>query len=101
MSDVSVTVPANANNVVPKKSLSTKQTILAFLSLFMYIAYHVLMVLSARESAKDNEKLSNIYGLACGVAFTVFGFTIHIFPGILGIVISIVYAVFTIMSFMK
>lgn len=99
MSDVSVTVPAN--NVVPKKSLSTKQTILAFTSLLMYVAYHILMVFSARESAKDNMKLSNIYGLACGVAFTVFGFTIHVFPGILGIVISIVYAIFTIMSFSK
>ena len=99
MTDVSVSVPVN--NVVPPKSLSTKQIIYAFLSLFMYIAYHVLMVLSARESAKDNKKMSNIYGLACGVAFTVFGFTIHMFPFILGVIISLVYTGLTIASFVK
>ena len=99
MTEVSVSVPVN--NAVPKKGLSTKQTILAFTSLLMYVAYHVLMVLSAKESAKNNRKMSNIYGLACGVAFTLFGFTIHMFPGILGIVISLVYTGLTIASFMK
>ena len=98
MTEVSVSVPVNN---VPKKVLSTKQTILAFTSLLMYVAYHVLMVLSAKESAKNNRKMSNIYGLACGVAFTLFGFTIHLFPGILGIVISLVYTGLTIASFMK
>lgn len=99
MTDVSVSIPVN--NTIPKKSLSTKQTILAFTSLLMYIAYHILMVLSARESAKNNKKMSNIYGLACGVAFTIFGFTIHMFPGILGIIISLVYTGLTIASFVK
>lgn len=89
------------NNPVQKTILSTKQTAIALTSLCMYIAYHVLMVLSAKESAKNNKKMSNIYGLACGVAFTVFGFTIHAFPGILGIIISLVYTGLTIASFVK
>jgi hypothetical protein len=99
MTDVSIPVPVN--NSIPKNSLTTKQTLSALACLLSYIAYHVLMVLSATESAKNNKKMSNIYGLACGVAFTVFGFTIHSVPGVLGIVVSIVYCVFTIMSFMK
>ena len=96
MTDGSVSI-----NTVPKKRLSTKQTILAFTSLLMYIVYHIFMVLSARESVKNNEKMSNIYGLVCGVAFTVFGFTIHMFPGILGIIISLVYIGLTVASFVK
>lgn len=97
MIDASVRV----NNTVPKKGLTTKQTIWAMTSLFMYIAYHVLMVLSAKESAKKNKKMANVYGLVCGVAFTVFGFTIHKIPGFLGIVISLVYTGLTIASFTK
>lgn len=96
---MSVSIPVN--NPVQKTVLSTKQTAIALTSLSMYIAYHLLMVLSAKESAKNNKKMSNVYGLACGIAFTVFGFTIHMFPGILGIVISLVYTGLTIASFMK
>lgn len=78
---------------VVKQGMSTRQKIIAFSALALYITYHVLLVLSVYNRAKDKKKMSNIWGIAFAIIFTLFAFTIHLFPGIFGILLIIMYVV--------